>query len=85
MHKNVLHHEPKGALYVNDEDALVFYKKITSLAAENLKKNGLLYFEINQYLSTETLDLVEDYGFKAELKKDIFGNYRMLKAIKIEA
>ena len=83
MHRNVLDHEPQGALYVCNDDAFIFYRKISQLAAENLKKNGLLYFEINQYLSKETLQLVEQFGFEAELKKDIFGNYRMLKAIKI--
>ena len=83
MQKNVLDHEPEQALYVSNEDALIFYRKITELAAENLQKDGLLYFEINQYLASETLELVENYGFKGELRKDIFGNYRMLKGIKI--
>ena len=83
MQKNVLDHEPEQALYVSNEDALIFYRKITELAAENLQKDGLLYFEINQYLASETLELVENYGFKGELKKDIFDNYRMLKGIKI--
>jgi len=82
MHRNVVEHEPKLALYVEDENALIFYKKITALASEALKEDGSLYFEINQYLSEETKTLVERFGFEAELKKDIFGNYRMLKAIK---
>ncbi|MFV8226624.1 peptide chain release factor N(5)-glutamine methyltransferase [Christiangramia aquimixticola] len=82
MHKNVLKHEPDTALYVEDENALIFYKKITELAAENLATGGLLYFEINQYLGAETKELVEEMNFVAELKKDIFGNYRMLKAVK---
>ncbi len=82
MHKNVLEFEPESALYVKDDNALVFYEKISSLAAESLSKNGALYFEINQYLAEETKDLVEKFGFEAELKKDIFGNYRMLKAVK---
>ncbi|MCB7479657.1 peptide chain release factor N(5)-glutamine methyltransferase [Christiangramia sediminis] len=82
MHRNVVEHEPKLALYVEDENALIFYKKIATLASEALNKGGSLYFEINQYLSEETKTLVERCGFEAELKKDIFGNYRMLKAIK---
>lgn len=82
MHKNVLDHEPKLALYVEDENALIFYKQIAELASEALSKSGSLYFEINQYLAEETKTLVEQFGFEAELKKDIFGNYRMLKAIK---
>ncbi len=82
MQKNVLNHEPETALYVEDNDALIFYKKITSLAASSLVEGGKLYFEINQYLAESTKSLVEEFGFEAELKKDIFGNYRMLKATK---
>ena len=82
MLKNVVNYEPKLALYVEDENALVFYNKIAELASKSLNTGGILYFEINQYLSEETKTLVEQFGFEAELKKDIFGNYRMLKAIK---
>ena len=82
MHRNVLDFEPKLALYVEDVRPLVFYEKIASLAANSLEQRGALYFEINQYLSEETKALVENLGFEAELKKDIFGNYRMLKAIR---
>lgn len=82
MYQNVLVHEPELALYVKDDDALIFYKKITEIAGNCLNAGGNLYFEINQYLSEETKLLVEQFGFEAELKKDIFGNYRMLKAIK---
>lgn len=81
MHKNVLDHEPGAALYVEDEAALIFYEKIAALAAESLNPYGALYFEINQYLAEETVKVVEEQGFKAILKKDIFGNFRMLKAI----
>ncbi len=82
MHKNVLDYEPKLALYVEDDNALLFYSKIVELASKSLTKDGRLYFEINQYLPEETKSLVEQFGFEAELKKDIFGNYRMLKAIR---
>ena len=82
MHKNVLNHEPETALYVNDDNALIFYEKIASLAKVSLKPGGLLFFEINQYLAEETKALVENFGFETELKKDIFGNFRMLKATK---
>ena len=82
MHRNVLDFEPKLALYVEDVRPLVFYEKIASLAANSLEQRGALYFEINQYLSEETKALVQKLGFEAELKKDIFGNYRMLKAIR---
>ena len=82
MHKNVLNFEPDTALYVKDEDPLLFYKKIAELAVMALHSDGALYFEINQYLGEETKSLVEKFGFEAELKKDIFGNYRLLKAVK---
>ncbi|MCP9199735.1 peptide chain release factor N(5)-glutamine methyltransferase [Gramella sp. GC03-9] len=83
MNRNVLEHEPDTALYVEDQDALVFYRKIAGLAQISLPVNGLLYFEINQYLAHETEALVKKMGFETELKKDIFGNFRMLKGIKI--
>ncbi len=82
MHRNVLEHEPSLALYVNDEDPLIFYKKITKLAEEGLRPNGRLYFEINQYLGDQTLQIIEKAGFKGELRKDIFENDRMIRAIK---
>ncbi len=80
MHSNVLEHEPKQALYVEDSNALIFYHKIAQLATKHLSENGSLYFEINQYLAPETLALIKNLGFEAELKKDIFGNDRMIKA-----
>ena len=82
MHRNVIEHEPELALYVEDNDPLIFYRQIAELAADALSDSGILYFEINQYLGEETKALVEKFGFEAELKKDIFGNYRMLKAIR---
>lgn len=79
--KNVLENEPHLALFVADNDALVFYKKIAQLAQKNLLPNGQLYFEINQYLGKEMVDLLEKMNFKTvELRKDIYGNYRMTKA-----
>ena len=60
-----------------------FYKAITEFAVDNLKEKGLLFFEINQYLGQETKQLLADYGFKnIQLKKDIFGNDRMLMGTK---
>lgn len=79
--KNVLENEPHLALFVADNDALVFYKKIAQLAQKNLLPNGQLYFEINQYLGKEMVDLLEKMNFKTvELRKDIYGNDRMTKA-----
>lgn len=78
--KNVLDFEPHLALFVEDTDALLFYRKIAQLALKNLTPNGLLFFEINQYLGKETVELLENLGFKnIELKKDIYGNDRMIK------
>jgi release factor glutamine methyltransferase len=77
--KNVLDNEPHLALFVEDNDALIFYKKIAELAQKNLSKNGQLYFEINQYLGKEMVDLLEKMNFKnIELRKDIYGNDRMV-------
>jgi release factor glutamine methyltransferase len=76
---NVLEHEPHLALFVDDNDALLFYRKIAALAQKNLKENGKLYFEINQYLGLEMIDLLTSMGFvDVELRKDIYGNDRMI-------
>jgi release factor glutamine methyltransferase len=80
---NVLNHEPHLALFVDDNNPLQFYKAITEFAVNNLKEKGMLFFEINQYLGEEMIDLLEFYHFdKIELKQDIFGNNRMIKSIK---
>lgn len=81
--KNVLDYEPHLALFVEDTDALLFYRKIAQLALKNLSPNGLLFFEINQYLGNETVELLKNLGFKnIELKKDLYGNDRMIKCEK---
>ncbi|MFY0629311.1 MAG: peptide chain release factor N(5)-glutamine methyltransferase [Flavobacteriaceae bacterium] len=79
--KNVLDNEPHLALFVEDNNPLIFYDKIADLAKIHLKKDGLLFFEINQYLGKETVELLKEKGFQnIELKKDLFGNDRMIKA-----
>jgi len=81
IRENVLAHEPHLALFVSDDDALLFYRKIADLAKKNLSQTGRLYFEINQYLAKETMDMLEQKGFSfLELRKDIFGNDRMVLA-----
>jgi release factor glutamine methyltransferase len=83
INKNVLEYEPHLALFVEDEDALIFYRKITALATKNLFENGQLYFEINQYLGAGMISLLQKYNFKnIELRKDIYGNDRMTFAVK---
>ena len=77
--KNVLEYEPHLALFVEDSDALLFYRKIAQLALKSLAPNGKLFFEINQYLGKETVELLEQIGFKnIELRKDLKGNDRMI-------
>ncbi|CAL2084696.1 peptide chain release factor N(5)-glutamine methyltransferase [Tenacibaculum sp. 190524A05c] len=78
---NVLNNEPHLALFVEDDNPLIFYKRIADFAKDNLKQAGSLFFEINQYLGTETKQMLLDKGFKdVVLKKDLFGNDRMIKA-----
>jgi release factor glutamine methyltransferase len=78
--KNVLDNEPHLALFVEDNDALIFYKKIAELARKNNSDNAQLFFEINQYLGKEMVELLEKMNFKnIELRKDIYGNDRMIK------
>ncbi len=78
---NVLDYEPHQALFVADDDALIFYKKIGELALNHLTNQGLLFFEINQYLGKQTKTLLETIGFnKVTLKKDLQGNDRMILA-----
>ncbi|WP_026978297.1 peptide chain release factor N(5)-glutamine methyltransferase [Flavobacterium tegetincola] len=79
---NVLEHEPHLALFVDDFNALIFYRKIAQLATNNLKSGGQLFFEINQYLGKEMIALLTELGFQEiELRKDIYGNDRMTRAI----
>lgn len=79
--KNVLDNEPHLALFVADDDALIFYRKIAQLALKNLSQTGQLYFEINQYLGQEMLSLLQEMDFKnSELRQDIYGNDRMTKS-----
>ncbi|WP_343329520.1 peptide chain release factor N(5)-glutamine methyltransferase [Polaribacter staleyi] len=81
INNNVLQNEPHLALFVDDHNPLIFYKKIASLAKQHLTKNGLLFFEINQYLGKETVEMLQEQGFEnIELKKDFIGNDRMIKA-----
>ncbi|MES2395291.1 MAG: peptide chain release factor N(5)-glutamine methyltransferase [Bacteroidota bacterium] len=79
MQNNVLDHEPHLALFVNDNDPLLFYRSIADFALKNLKQNGELYFEINQAFGPETKLLLEKRGFKnIVLVKDINNNNRIL-------
>jgi release factor glutamine methyltransferase len=80
MADNVLKHEPHLALFVKDNDSLIFYRKIVTLSKSLLNKNGLLYFEINEYLGNDTKVLMEQENFiKIELRQDVFEKDRMIK------
>jgi len=82
MHTNVTDFEPHTALFVPQDDPLLFYKAIAGFAWNNLTDNGLLFFEINESYGPETVALLETAGFKnIELKKDLGGTYRMIKAV----
>jgi release factor glutamine methyltransferase len=81
MHFNVTDFEPYTALFVPENDPLIFYKAIADFALTNLDENGLLFFEINESLGANTVELLKDKGFKnIELKKDMSGRDRMVKA-----
>jgi len=81
MQTNVLANEPHLALFVKNNNPLLFYNKIADLAKSYLNEDGHLYFEINQYLGTETVELLKLKGFKnIQLKKDIFEVDRMTRA-----
>jgi len=82
MQQQVLAYEPSLALFVPDEDALLFYRVIAVLAKRKLAQGGSLYFEINEALGNEVVALLEASGFKnVMLKQDIFGKDRMVKAV----
>jgi release factor glutamine methyltransferase len=81
MHINVVDHEPHSALFVPDDDALIFYSAIADYAMIHLLEGGVLYLEINENLGSQTLALLSNKGFKSlELKKDLRDRDRMIKA-----
>jgi len=83
MAPNVLEHEPHLALFVENNNPLVFYQAIVALSKQALKKQGLLYFEINEYLGEETKALFSSDDFEnVQLKTDVFGKNRMMRASK---
>ncbi|MEL6390273.1 MAG: peptide chain release factor N(5)-glutamine methyltransferase [Bacteroidota bacterium] len=79
MDQGVKQHEPAEALFAL-EDPLIFYRSIIAFSEDHLHDNGLIYVEINQYLSEETAHLFIDAGFRIDLREDMQGNPRMIKA-----
>ena len=83
MQNNVLNFEPQLALFVEDDDPLVFYNSILQFANSNLYEKGSVYFEINENFSKEMESLLYSYGFtEIELKKDSFGKNRFIRGLK---
>lgn len=80
MHDNVLDHEPGLALFVTEENPLIFYKTIADFAVRHLRAKGFLFFEINEHLAKEMIDMLQVKGFTdIELRKDMQGKDRMIK------
>ncbi len=80
MEQHVLNYEPHLALFVADNDPLIFYRKIAALGITHLKKDGVIFVEINQALGKETIDLFASFGYQCVLKKDMQGKDRMIVA-----
>ncbi|RYD71234.1 MAG: peptide chain release factor N(5)-glutamine methyltransferase [Sphingobacteriales bacterium] len=81
MHVNILNHEPHVALFVPEDDPLLFYEKISDMALKHLSKRGILYFEINARFGQETKRMLLDKGFaEVTLRKDMNGKDRFIKA-----
>lgn len=83
MRTNVLDHEPHLALFVPDDDPLVFYRAVASWASELLEENGVGIVEINEALGNETADVFKEYGFsQVAVLKDLHDKDRFVKFIK---
>lgn len=92
MEAHVLAHEPREALFVPDDDPLRFYRKIAEMGKGRMERNGkdgllrhggMLFFEVNRRFGKEVVAMLEKMGYEeVELRKDFFGNDRMVKAIK---
>ena len=82
MRNNVKRYEPAQALFVPDEAPLLFYELLSKFGKANLKEGGMLFLEINQSLGMQVQDILSSEGYsEIELRKDLFGNERMVKAV----
>ncbi|NJO25339.1 MAG: methyltransferase domain-containing protein [Bacteroidia bacterium] len=79
MHPNVLNFEPHKALFVPDNDALIFYEAIAAFGKYHLSPKGVIYVEIHESLGTEVAALFQKNEYLAEVKKDMQGKDRMIK------
>ncbi|HEX6916138.1 MAG TPA: peptide chain release factor N(5)-glutamine methyltransferase, partial [Chitinophagaceae bacterium] len=80
LQPNVVDFEPHGALFVPEEDPLLFYRKIAGFATAYLEPGGAIFMEINETLGKEVVELFNGAGFKTELRKDLQQKERMVKA-----
>ncbi len=80
MDQNVTDYEPHNALFVSDDDPLIFYKKIALFATSHLKKEGKVFVEIHEDFAEATAALFEKYFTEITVKKDLFGKERMISA-----
>lgn len=81
MDSAVVDFEPHQALFVPDNDPLLFYRRIAEYAFSALKVNGLLFFEIHRDFGQQCVAMLHETGFtNVELRRDISGNHRMIKA-----
>jgi release factor glutamine methyltransferase len=82
MEANVLEWEPALALFVPDADPLRYYRRIAQLGRQMLTPGGALFFEINRAYGAATVQMLEELGYQhVELRKDLSGNDRMVKAV----
>jgi release factor glutamine methyltransferase len=83
MQPNVVNYEPHTALFVPDNDALVFYKAMAEFGKAHLNPGGVIYVEMHEDLGEAVSELLISAGYKTELKKDMQGKERMAKAFLI--
>lgn len=83
LSKNVTDFEPGIALFVENHDPYIFYKKIAEFSKTHLKQNGKIYVEVHEEYAKEVKSIFENEGYFAEIKKDIYGKERMVKAEKV--
>jgi release factor glutamine methyltransferase len=84
MHANVLEYEPHLALFVDDDDPLLFYRAIARFAQKRLKSGGELWFEINEQKGEELMEMLSGASFcNVQIFKDIYGKHRFVKALKL--
>lgn len=82
MEGNVLDYEPHLALFVPNDEPLLFYNRIADVSTKLLKNGGALFFEINPIYATKLVEMLEIKGYSdVELRKDLSGKNRMLRAV----